>query len=387
MSGLIFGALGQSLANASSTVGNYMMQDIRDEDRQEERRRELEERQQERRRELEERRSYERERDALYRRTADQQAAGRTGSGSGPDGIPIKDLSEGGANEGLLARRAGMTVPELRALRKFSETGDMSPFGTKVKTEDELGPSEYTAYPPGLDRELKAKAQVLSKIEESFVLGGKYDDVTKGRRNQQEVDASDAAIRDPSKAGIIGQGMAAGDAKPLVDVKDGTAFNQYTGATATTEKGRSEITENLAQAGKANAQGREALAKAAEGGKVSQERLTTMVNSANTTIKTLLDGSRGRTDEEKAEWKRQYEAAVELRDRATTLLNQGLGARAPAPTPAPAPSPAPGKDTKPAPERAPTNTGPFKVGAERVVAAGPHKGKTAVWDGTGWKLK
>jgi hypothetical protein len=281
-----------------------------------------------------------------------------------------------------------MTVPELRALRRFSETGDMSPFGTKVKTLDnEYGAMESTAYPPGLDRELKAKAQVLSKIEESFVLGGKYDDVTKGRRNQQEVDASDAAIRDPSKAGIIGQGMAAGDAKPLVDVKDGTAFNQYTGATATTEKGRSEITENLAQAGKANAQGREALAKAAEGGKVSQERLTTMVNSANTTIKTLLDGSRGRTDEEKAEWKRQYEAAVELRDRATTLLNQGLGARAPAPTPAPAPSPAPSKDTKPAPEQAPTNTGPFKVGAERVVAAGPHKGKTAVWDGTGWKLK
>jgi hypothetical protein len=373
MSGLIFGALGQSLANIGNTVGNYVMQDIRDEDRQEERRRELEER-----------RAYERERDALYRRTADQQAAGRPGSGSGPDGIPMRDLGEGGAGEGLLARRAGMTVPELRALRRFSETGDMSPFGTKVKTlDDEYGAMESTAYPPGLDRELKAKAQVLSKIEESFVLGSKYDDVTKGRRNQQEVDASDAAIRDPSKAGIIGQGMAAGDSKPLVDVKDGTAFNQYTGANQATEKGRSEITENLAQAGKATAEGRKALAEAAEGGKVSQERLTTMVNSANATIKTLTEGGRGRTPEEKAEWQRQYDAAVQLRDRATTLLNQGLGARAPAP------APAPGKDSKPgeAPTAAPKNNGPFQVGAERVVAAGPHKGKTAVWDGQGWKLK
>lgn len=370
MSGLIFGALGQSLANIGNTVGNYVMQDIRDEDRQEERRRELEER-----------RAYERERDALYRRTAAQQTAGRSGSGSGPDGIPMQDIAEGGSGEGLLARRAGMTVPELRALRKYSESGDMSPFGTKVRTlDDEYGVMESTAYPPGLDRELKAKAQTLAKIEESFVLGSKYDDVTKGRRNQQEVDASDAAIRDPSKAGIIGQGMAAGDAKPLVDVKDGTAFNQYTGANQATEKGKSEITENIAQAAKANAEAKEALAKAAEGGKVNAERLTTMVNSANATIKNLMDGSRGRTPEEKAEWQRQYDEAVSLRDRATKLLNQNLDGRAPKPGPAPAPAPG----AAPAP---PPPTGSFKVGETKTVQSGPHKGKTVVWDGKGWMLK
>lgn len=382
MSGLIFGALGQSLANIGNTVGNYVMQDIRDEDRQEERRRELEER-----------RRYEAERDALYRRTAAQQSAPR--AGSGPDGIPIQDLTEGGSNEGLLARRAGMTVPELRALRKFSESGDMSPFGTKVKTlDDEYGPMESTAYPPGLDRELKSKAVALAKIEESFVMGGKYDDVTKGRRNQQEVDASDAAIRDPSKAGIIGQGMAAGDAKPLVDVKDGTAFNQYTGVTQTTEKGRSEITENLAQAAKANAEARKALTVPAEGGKApNPERLTTTINSANATIKTLLEGSRGRTPEEKAEWQRQYDAAVQLRDRATSLLKDSLDGRAPKPSPAPAPGPA--SSATPAPSAAPSTnagqrpaptTGSFKVGERRTVQSGPHKGKTAVWDGKGWTL-
>lgn len=371
MSGLIFGALGQSLANIGNTVGNYVMQDIRDEDRQEERRRELEER-----------RAYERERDATYRRTAEQQNAGRSSSGSGSDGIPMRDIAEGGAGEAMLARRAGVTVPELRALRKFSESGDMSFFGTKVRTlDDEYGVMESTAYPPGLDRELKAKAQSLAKIEESFVLGGKYDNVTRGRRTQQEVDASEAAIRDPSRAAAIGQGMAAGGAKPLVDVKDGTAFNQYTGANQATEKGKSEIAENIAQASKANAEAREALAKAADGGKaMNPERLTTMVNSANATIKNLMDGSRGRTPEEKAEWQRQYDAAVQLRDRATTLLNQNLDGRAPKPGPAPAPAPGA------APASAPT-TGSYKVGETRVVQSGQHKGKTAVWDGKGWKLQ
>ena len=93
MSGLIWGALGQSIGNAATTVGNYMARDSEREDRQEERRREREE--------DAKRQS---ERDALYRRTADQQGAGRSGS-SGPRELTDDEQSA----------MAGMTRPEYDA--------------------------------------------------------------------------------------------------------------------------------------------------------------------------------------------------------------------------------------------------------------------------------
>ena len=217
MSGLIWGGIGQGIANAGSTMGSYMMQSAMQEDRQEERRREKEE---EARRQA--------ERDALYRRTAEQQAAGKSGGGA-DGGMPAADIAEGGKAEGLVARKAGMTVPELRAMRKFSETGDVEPFKRGVerykeevegadttdavsrKYAKQMGLTEIVReLPPGFDREARSKLQKLAEIEESYLLGGKYDDVTKGRRNQQEVNMSEAAIARPETAGTIGQGMAAG---------------------------------------------------------------------------------------------------------------------------------------------------------------------------------
>jgi len=61
----------------------------------------------------------------------------------------------------------------------------------------------------------------------------------------------------------------------------------------------------------------------------SRDRLTTIVNTANDTIKSLNEGSRGRTAEEKAEWKRQMDAAIALRNKATSLLNENLEAPRP----------------------------------------------------------
>lgn len=258
MSGLIWSALGEGVGNIGNAMSSYLAREADREDRQEERRRELEER-----------RAYEERRDAMYKRTADQQAAAAASRGSGSggggaaSGISAKDMGEGGADEGMVARRAGMTVPEMRALRKFSETGDMSPFGTKFKTlDDNYGEMESTAYPPGLEKELRAKANMLAKIEESYRMGDKYDDMTKGRQNQQNVDLTDAAVRNPSAAPVIGQGVAAGAGKPLMEIKEGTQFNQYTGGMTTTERGKSEIRENDAQAGQARAQAGKAAADA-----------------------------------------------------------------------------------------------------------------------------
>ena len=60
----------------------------------------------------------------------------------------------------------------------------------------------------------------------------------------------------------------------------------------------------------------------AEGKGSNQERLTTMINSANQTIKSLNESSKGKTPEEKAEWDRQMSDAKRLRDNAQKQLNR-----------------------------------------------------------------
>jgi hypothetical protein len=272
------GLIGQAISNIGSTIGNYMMQANLQEDRQEERRREREE---EARRQA--------ERDALYRRTvADQQAAAaaRSSGGGADGGLPAKSIGEGGEDEAMLARRAGMTVPELRSLRKYSETGDTEPFKrdtnkiTMKDTGDPYNPETESQIvkelPPGFEREARAKMQTLAKIEESYRLGGKYDDVTKGRRNQQEVDMSEAAIRQPEAAGLIGQGMAAGKGNDLVGGDSNVTRNKFTGQTRTTPVGESQITENRAQAGKASAE-----AQATKEGKGKVDITGVASNAAN----------------------------------------------------------------------------------------------------------
>lgn len=59
-----------------------------------------------------------------------------------------------------------------------------------------------------------------------------------------------------------------------------------------------------------------------EGRGATQERLTTQINSANQTIKTLNEGSKGKTPEEKAAWQASMNAAVRLRDSAIAELEQ-----------------------------------------------------------------
>lgn len=257
MSGLIWSALGQSLGQASSTIGNLMYRDIEREDRQEERRRELEER-----------RAYERDREALYRRTAEQQMASRaggSGGGGGGGGLSAADIAEGGSAEGMLARSAGMTVPELRALRRWNATGDSAPFMRNVERDVDVPDPENPDYntirerriaqelPPGFDREARAKALMLARIEESLVFGKDFKGLSEGRETMQGVDFANRAASNPASAGVLGQAMAVREGKPLIDEGGGEMFNQYTGASRTTPKGESEIGENRAQASQANA--------------------------------------------------------------------------------------------------------------------------------------
>lgn len=86
----------------------------------------------------------------------------------------------------------------------------------------------------------------------------------------------------------------------------------------------------------------------------SPERLYSIVNAMNATIKNLTEGGKGNTPEAKAEWQRQYETAVRVRDRASALLDANLGERG-AP-PAPAPGAPPAKPATSAASRPPLNS-------------------------------
>lgn len=79
------------------------------------------------------------------------------------------------------------------------------------------------------------------------------------------------------------------------------------------------------------------------------ERLYSVVNAMNQTIRNLTENKVGTTKPkgQQDEWQRQYDTALRVRDRASALLDENLSARGapaasakPTPTPAPAPKPA-----------------------------------------------
>lgn len=391
MSGLIWGALGQAVGNASSNIGNYMMRSELDEERQRERM----ELQRER-----ERAAAELQKDRLAAQSA------RTGGSDG--GLSAKDIGEGGADEGLVARRAGMTVPELRAMRRYSETGDTEPFKRNVerykpevegadttdavlrKYAKQMGLTDITQeLPPGFEAEARAKMESLAKIEESYRLGGKYDDVTKGRRNQQEVDMSEAAIRRPEAAGVIGQGMAAGKGNDLIGGDSNVTRNKFTGATSTTDVGKSVISENQAQAGQATAAGRLSDAKA---NAVREGEDPEVVNAKTADLQRKINSARARLARELGVAENEVNAALlslsknksadgQARlDKAKPFIDRLDEAQAAMD------NWKPGKTKTPPPAAAPPAPGGRKVGDTQVVQAGPNQGKTARWDGRGWVL-
>lgn len=65
-----------------------------------------------------------------------------------------------------------------------------------------------------------------------------------------------------------------------------------------------------------------------------KDRLTTIINSMNATIKNLTEGERGKTPEAKAAWKKSLDDAIALRDGATAQLKTSMLDVQPTPKPA-----------------------------------------------------
>lgn len=324
MSGLIWSALGQSIGNAASTVGNYMARDA-----------ELDERREDRRREREEDAKRQAERDSLYRRTADQQGAARTGGGSsGPRELTDDEQSA----------MAGMTRPEYDAYWGSVKTGDKSKFkqeitrygrdeGTLDGEGDQYGDAvsrknstlteqKVTDYPPGFEAEYQAKVAKLAEIRKISVYNKDYDDVKRGEREGQKIDATRRAeANDGANAGVIGQAIAAGDGKGAYKVQGNTKLNEFTGEAESTEIGESIEARN-----RKAAQGKPAAPTAIKD--VPYEKLTAQ---AETLRKAINEASGDR----KKSLETQFDDVMgELRRR----RQSGAGALSAAPAPSSAAS-------------------------------------------------
>jgi len=106
--GLIWAGIGQGIANAGSTMGSFLM---RSQEREADR--------DYRERLAQETRDFRADQNALYKRTAEEQMAGRAGGGAGKDpGIQPADLQPGGKYAGMAAGQLDMTENQLADLQQ-----------------------------------------------------------------------------------------------------------------------------------------------------------------------------------------------------------------------------------------------------------------------------
>jgi hypothetical protein len=303
---LMWAGFGKGLADAGSTMANFLMRsEMAKEDR--------ESRMTLRREELAYRaekdladREFRESQDALYKKAV---GAGGSSGGGGKGGIALEDLGPEGKAENLIAMKANMTLPEYKQFQKAQTTGDFSGYAVDTPRfgrepepgTEQLGPvggefsdavsrktSNLTAetikqLPPGFKEFADAKRKQIGAIIESYALGPAFDDVEKGRQTGLITSIGEKAYTSPETAPVGGQAVAVIGGKPLVEVKDGMQFNQYTGTSKVTPVGQSQITENVAQAGEATAKGAAAETKA--------ERLTRAKRETTADLQRQVDNS------------------------------------------------------------------------------------------------
>lgn len=350
MAGLVMGNMGQAFSNIGTNIGNLMFKSIGDEAtlaaRKEEWLAKLEDRQQAR----------EDKADLMREITGMKlDAAGaKAGAGGKAGGINMEDIKPGGSQEVWAAAKLDMTVPEYTAFYNSLKTGDKSAFLQRVTGEAPAVPgmgayqgqtseqvsaqktTEQIAPPPGFEAEYKAKMKKLADLQESYALGGHYDDVMKGRQQGFQTETGQGVLAGSIKPGPGGEAVGVSLGKERMKVEGGEKLNVFTGESSTTAVGKSQVQENQAQAGSASALATkykkdiEKIDAEISGGmfnKNSNEKLNSIINSANATIKSLDESGQGSTPEAKADWKRQRDAAVAVRDKATKMQQDGLNAR------------------------------------------------------------
>lgn len=296
------------------------------------------------------------------------------------DAIEYTRMRAGDEAAELVAQRFGMGSP--------SRTVD--PSRTSVTGYNDATGGMDTAVPASITMPgMSGKAAEAGRVSLNRVLAmasGKFKDFGEGEGLSLVNDAVRGAGGDDTKMRKAGAMAMAVDGKDRIGISDGTQYDKSgVSASSTTEVGRSKIKENNAQAGNAGASAeqhraniekiRDEIANPKSKG-ATTERLFSQLNSVNATLAGYSDDPRQRstaTPENKKALADEVSKAQKLRTTILSLMEGRLEGDEPkAGAPAPAKPPV-------AAER--------KIGQTQIVQSGPHKGKTAIWDGKGWKLQ
>lgn len=275
MSGLILSGIGKGISEAGSTFANFMMRDIQDRQKIED-----ETRRDQRLLDLAEKKS-----EAESKRDAAQMAQ-------------IKEI----ASEAPINRAA----TELK--------GNVA---GKIEGESPEMSKEEVA------KLIKENPQYLETYKKAGLIG--EDKINPDIRRGQ--DLADAALKIGAHSTVI-KAIEASRDKTLSEIKEENRSKQSEANFKESQRhnlAAEETSNTRADAAMKSANAAEARAENAGKDKGSrQERLTTIVNSSNATIKSLNDGSRGRTPEEKADWQQQMDNAIALRNSANKQLKESF---------------------------------------------------------------
>lgn len=196
--GLLFGGLMKGLGDGVSSVGQFA---AREQAAEEERQMRAQQRMDEIR-----------ERAALTAAMRQPTASG--GGRPGKSEVFMEDMAPGSMAQRSVANRLGVSADRLAAL----DANDLDAYNGPQMGQD-IGTGERYAKPgtenkSPLTRELfDAKRKMLGDLQAELIFGDAYDDVTKGRRTNQEIDTSSQAMANPKQAGLLGAAMAAGEGK------------------------------------------------------------------------------------------------------------------------------------------------------------------------------
>ena len=278
MAGLIGSNVGQAISSFGANIGNLMFKSIGDEADRDAR---IAAKKEEWQARLQDRQDARQENNDLKRELLEMRldagavkgSSGKAG-GKGGSNINMEDIKPGGSQEVWAAAKLDMTVPEYTAFYNSLKTGDKSAFlqdVTRINVtpaapgmDDPTGemsdavsrstavrtPETIKAPPPGFEAEYKAKMKKLADLQESYALGGQYDDVMKGRQQGFQTETGQGVLAGAIRPGPAGEAVGVSLGKERMKVEGGEKLNVFTGESTTTPKGQSEIQENVAQANK-----------------------------------------------------------------------------------------------------------------------------------------
>jgi hypothetical protein len=283
--GLIWSGIGQGIANAGSTMGQYLM---RSQEREADRAY--------REAQAQETRDFRAEQNALYRRPVDDQSAGRAGGRDA--GLQPADTAPGGAAANMMANKMGMSEAEYENFYKANKTGDFTDYAQEVPNRGEenviAGSKEV---PQALKEEFALKRKVLGDLQETYALKKDFKEVMQGRQVGLETNIGQGVLAGAIPLGKGSGAVAAMGGKQILNTEGGETYNMYTFESKTTPLGKAQIGKENAQAGELGALGKkygkdiEKIDAEIQGGmfnKNSSEKITASMNSLKGQFDSLM---------------------------------------------------------------------------------------------------